>query len=237
MHQVRFYFDFISPFSWMALTRAPEMARRLDIRWDLQPVVYSRLLDANDLLGPGEVPAKRRTVFADAVRSAQRLGRTLVGPPVHPFRSIDALRVAWLFHDDPGCLQLCVALADAAWNDGRDLTDLAVLEDVVRGTGLSADDLAGRISQPAIKSCLRTATEEAVTRGIFGVPTFVYREDVLWGQDRMDHLEELLTGKLETRTDLVDDLLKRPRGVDRPGVRERFREVEVNPDGSSPPAR
>lgn len=222
MPQVRFYFDFISPFSWLALTRAPELGSRLNIIWDLRPVVYSRLLDAHDLLGPGEVPAKRRTVFADAVRSAQRLGKTLVGPPVHPFRSIDALRVAWLYRDDPAALSLCVALAEAAWSGGRDLADATVLAGVVDGCGLDASDLPGRVARSGVKERLRQETEQAVAAGVFGVPTFVHGRDVLWGQDRMDHLEEILTGKLATREDLVDDLLRRPRGIDRPGVRQRF---------------
>ena len=222
MTEVRFYFDFISPFSWLALTQAPEMAKRLGFRWDLRPVVYARLLDANGLMGPGEVPAKRKIVFADAVRCAQRLGKNLTGPPVHPFRSLDALRVAVLFRKDPRSLNLCVALADAAWAEGRDLADMGVLEDVVTATGLPTDNLAQRINDRTIKNQLRTFTQGAVSAGIFGVPTFIHQGEILWGHDRLSHLEEMITGKLVTRADLVDSLLRRPRGIDRPGVRERF---------------
>jgi len=220
--EVRFYFDFISPFSWLALTQAPEMAKRLGFRWDLRPVVYARLLDANGLMGPGEVPAKRKIVFADAVRCAQRLGKSLVGPPVHPFRSLDALRVVCLFRKESASLNLSLALADAAWAEGRDLADLSVLEDVVSAAGLPADNLRQRINDQSIKNRLRTFTQGAVSAGIFGVPTFIHQGETLWGHDRLIHLEEMITGKLVTRSDLVDSLLKRPRGIDRPGVRERF---------------
>ena len=222
MTEVRFYFDFISPFSWLALTQAPAMGKRLGIRWDLRPVVYSRLLDAHGLMGPGEVPSKRQVIFADAVRSAQRLGKELIGPPVHPFSSIAAVRVACLFSKERGGLDLCVALANAAWAEGRDLTDLSVLEDVVTRSGFTAGNLVQRLQDRTIKNRLRTFTQGAVTAGIFGVPTFILEGDVLWGHDRLAHLEEIITGKLVTRTDLVEDLLKRPRGIDRPGVRERF---------------
>jgi 2-hydroxychromene-2-carboxylate isomerase len=220
--EVRFYFDFISPFSWLALTQAPAMAQRLDIRWDLRPVVYSRLLDAHGLMGPGEVPAKRSIIFTDAVRCAQRLGKDLIGPPSHPFRSIEALRVACLFRQKPAALDLCVALADAAWGQGRDLSDLRVLTEVVTACGLPATNLAERIQERTIKNQLKTYTQGAVTAGIFGVPSFVLEGEVLWGHDRLAHLEDLLTGKLVTRSDLVEGLLNRPRGLDRPGVRERF---------------
>ena len=124
---VRFYFDFISPYSWLALMQAEEFARLHDVRWELHPVVYSALLDATGLLGPAEVPAKRRYTFHDVVRCAGQLGFRLTGPPEHPFRSLEALRTSCLFRDEPQALRLAMRLADTCWGEGRPLTDAAVL--------------------------------------------------------------------------------------------------------------
>src|SRR5439155_24409662 len=100
MRSVAFYLDFVSPYTWLALTQAEAFVVRHGIRWELRPVVYSALLDAHRLIGPVETPAKRRYTFLDVARSARRLGLRLVGPPAHPFRSIEALRTLTLFLDD-----------------------------------------------------------------------------------------------------------------------------------------
>jgi 2-hydroxychromene-2-carboxylate isomerase len=188
VHDVIFYLDFISPYTWLALTQARTFGERHDVRWELRPVVYAALLDAHGLVGPVETPAKRRYTIRDVARSASALGLRLVGPPEHPFRSIEALRALTLFRDDPLALGLAVGLADAAWGEGRSLTDAAVLEDVVTSVGLDADRLAERIAATGIKEALRRSTEEALDRGVFGVPTFVYDDELFWGHDRMEQL-------------------------------------------------
>jgi 2-hydroxychromene-2-carboxylate isomerase len=72
------------------MTQAQAMSARLEIRWDLRPVVYAKLLETHGLLGPGEVPAKRRAMFADVVRCARLLGQPFSGPPAQ------GLPAAWL---------------------------------------------------------------------------------------------------------------------------------------------
>jgi len=218
MTQVPFYFDFISPYSWLALTQAPDMSSRLGIRWVLRPVVYAKLLEAHSLLGPGEVPAKRQAMFADVVRCARLLGQPFSGPPAHPFRSLESLRVACLFRKEDGALDLCLALANAAWAEGRDLTDMAVLTEVVAGQGLPADGLEDRIREPDLKADLRALTQGALATGVFGVPTFIHDGELFWGQDRLRHLEARITGDLPAAREQVEELLKRPRGTDRPSL-------------------
>ena len=221
VRQVRFYFDFISPYSWLALTQAADMARRCRIGWDLRPVVYAKLLDEHGLLGPGETPVRRRAMYADVMRCAMKLGQTVKGPPAHPFRSLEALRVAILFRQSPQALDLCLALADAAWSQGRDLTDLATLEEVVGACGLDGKGLEVRIHEQSIKDDLRRFTGEAIDEGVFGVPTFIHDGEFFWGHDRMATLEDYLNGVLPPVAPHLDALLKRPRGADRPLHRRR----------------
>jgi 2-hydroxychromene-2-carboxylate isomerase len=213
---VRFYFDFISPYSWLALTQAADMARRCHIRWDLRPVVYAKLLDAHGLLGPGETPVRRRAMYADVMRCAMKLGQTVNGPPSHPFRSLEALRVAILFRQSQQALDLCLALAGAAWSQGRDLTDRTTLAQVVGACGLDGNHLEARIHDPGVKDELRRFTGEAIDEGVFGVPTFIHDGELFWGHDRMAHLEDYLNGILPPVVPRLNALLKRPRGADRP---------------------
>jgi 2-hydroxychromene-2-carboxylate isomerase len=212
---VPFYLDFISPYAWMALMRADGFAAENGIRWGMRPIVYAALLDAHGLVGPAETPAKRRYTFHDVVRTARHLGLRFEGPPTHPFRSLEALRALFLFRDTAQALRLATRLSDGCWGEGRPLTDMRVIEEVVREVGLDATDLAGRIAEPEVKHGLREQTERALRLGVFGVPTFVFDGELFWGQDRMDHLARRLRGEVPPAAELAGSFLARPQGVRR----------------------
>lgn len=220
--RVALYFDFVSPYSWLALTQVESFGTRFGVEWSLRPVVYGALLDAHGLIGPAEVEVKRRYTFHDVARCAFELGLRVQGPPAHPFRSLDALRTVCLFLEDPRALSLAVALADACWAAGRPLTDLGVVGDVVNAVGLDGTGLAGRIADPAVKGTLRALTDSALRAGVFGVPTFELRGELFWGHDRMEALARRLEGGPAPDAGWVEQALARPRGTDRkqaPGER------------------
>ena len=220
---VRVYFDFVSPYSYLALTRLAAFGARHGVAWEPAPVFYAALLDANHLVGPAETSAKRRHTVTDVLRAAALQGVPLVGPPAHPFRSLEALRVATLFAADPRALELSVALSTACWAEGRDLTRWAVLADVVGRvgvdpTGANADALAARTSAPAVKRALHERTAAAIEAGVFGVPTFELDGELFWGHDRLDHLAARIDGRLPNLSAQASVLEGRPRGSDRPGA-------------------
>ena len=216
-HAVRVYFDFVSPYSYLALTRLASFGTRHGIRWEPAPVFYAALLDANHLVGPAETSAKRRYTMTDVLRAAELQGAALVGPPAHPFRSLEALRVATLVARDPRALELSVALSTACWAEGRDLTDWNVLTEIVERVGIEAGDLAARASAPGVKRALQQRTAAAIAAGVFGVPTFELDGELFWGHDRLDHLAARIEGRLPDLAERASALEARPRGSDRPG--------------------
>ncbi len=220
MRSVRFYFDFISPYASLALLEAPAFAEANSLRWLLRPVAYGALLSSHGLHGPAEVPAKRRYVFADVLRIARLRGLRLRFPPAHPFRSLEALRCVALFPDRPAQLSLAVSLARACWVDGRDLTRIEVLAELVDAAGLPADDLAARLRDTAVKGRLKEWTTELIVRGGFGVPSFVLGRQLFWGQDRMAHLQRALDGQLPDDFSALESILARPRGADRKSTQD-----------------
>lgn len=215
MPTVSVYFDFISPYSYLALVQLPGFAAEHDLTWRPHPVVYGALLDSTGLVGPVEVDIKRRYTFADVRRAAALLEVPLVGPPGHPFRSIDALRSVCLFLDQPQWLPLAVRLASACWGEGRDLTDVDVLVACVSDVGLDPTDLGARLSGPAVKQQLRVSTEQALGAGVFGVPTLRWGDELFWGHDRLPHLAARLSGRISSPLDNLDGILERPRSADR----------------------
>lgn len=219
----RVYFDFVSPYSYFALTRLAAFGERHGVEWEPAPVFYAALLDANHLVGPAETSAKRRYTMNDVLRAAALQNTPLVGPPAHPFRSLEALRVATLFAGDPRALEMSVALSTACWAEGRDLTDWDVLAEVVGRVGIddagaNADTLAARASAPEIKLALQERTAAAIEAGVFGVPTFELDGELFWGHDRLDHLAARIDGRLPDLSAQASVLEGRPRGFDRPGA-------------------
>jgi 2-hydroxychromene-2-carboxylate isomerase len=212
---VRLWFDFISPYSYLALTQAESFAAGHGVRWIVRPIFYAAILDATGRTGPAEIPIQRAYTLRDILRAAELLGVPLTGPPAHPFRSLHALRAAALVQDDPRALELAVALSRAAWGEKRNLEDPAVIAEVASGVGFDGAGLAARAGSDEAKALLRKNTEEALAAGLCGVPTFEWQGELFWGHDRLDHLAARLAGRIGSPEPRAVALDAMPRGADR----------------------
>lgn len=222
VRSIRLYFDFISPYSYLALTQVERFGEEHGIVWTVRPILYAAILERRGLIGPAEEPVKREYTTRDIVRAADRLIVPLVGPPEHPFNSLPALRTLCLFQDDPRALRLAVRLSSLCWGEGQPLTHPETLIAAVDDCGLPAPGLGERIASTEIKERLRANTEEALDAGVFGVPTFVWEGELFWGHDRMAHLADRLEGRLASPEERGAALAARPRGAERPSVAARW---------------
>src|SRR5262249_6619282 len=168
---IRFYFDYESPNAYLAWTQLPELAHRYDCSVDPVPVLYAALLDANGQLGPGEMPAKGRWMSKNLARKAVLLRVPLNPPAFLPFNPLLALRVTLLASQTAERDALIGALFRAVWVDGLHVSDAAVVERVANEVGLPGAALVAQTQRPEIKEQLRSQTAEAVSRGVFGVPS------------------------------------------------------------------
>lgn len=225
MPSVRFYFDYESPNAYLAWKRLPELAHRYGFAVEPVPVLYAALLDAHGQLGPGEQPAKGRWMSRNMLRKAALLGVPLNPPAFLPFNPLLALRVTVLARDAEQRGALIDALFEAVWVSGSHVADAAVVERVANDVGLPGAELVARAGAPELKSRLRTITEDAIGRGVFGVPSMLVGDELFWGYDDLPFLELFLAGQ-----DPLDPAAR--RRWDRPfsasSVRRRFR-----PDGGA----
>lgn len=209
----RFYFDFLSPYSYLASAllarRAPAARAHLDYR----PVPVGSLLARRGLTGPGEVEVKRSAVLDDCLLLAQHHGVPFEGPPRQPFPSIPALRSVLAVEDPAARQALTHRYFHAAWGEGRDLDDPAVLAACLAEVGVDQDPEATRRDR-AVRDALKREVVEAHDLGVFGVPTFVTPDGVrFFGHDRLALCEAYLAGELTLDRTRVARLMERPRGV------------------------
>jgi 2-hydroxychromene-2-carboxylate isomerase len=170
------YFDFISPFAYLQSERLDAISRKTHLR--CRPVLFAALLDAGGQKGPAEIPGKRAFTYKFVVWQARRLGIPLKFPHEHPFNPLRLLRLAIACDCRPDAVHRIFRFV---WRDGR-LPDLPI-EWAELAHDLGMPDADARIADPDVKDALRRNTDEAIARGVFGVPTLAIGGELFWGVD------------------------------------------------------
>jgi 2-hydroxychromene-2-carboxylate isomerase len=206
---VRFYFDPVSPYVWLA---APiiERIEAAGARVTFEPVLFAAMLHAHGQKGPAEIDAKRAYTFRDVMRQAARQGLAFAGPPGHPFNPLAALRMCLALDRQQDRRRFALALFSACWERGLDISDAAVLARLAGECGLDGETLLATAGQPGIKQRLASDTERAIADGVFGVPTFRYGDELFWGGDRVDALLWRLQGNGIAEERLAEFLAREP---------------------------
>jgi 2-hydroxychromene-2-carboxylate isomerase len=193
MTPITFHFDVVSPFAYMAFEHLPEALEGCSYVVDYRPVLFAGLLKAHGHKGPAEIPAKREWTFRQVDWLAAKLGLAHMCTPVpHPFNPLALLRLS-LACQPAGRMpnrRVVEALMRHAWQaGGADPNEPARLE-ALRASLAPVRDPNG----DEIKAELRALTDAAVTRGLFGVPTFEIEFEgqprLYWGLDALPMLRE-----------------------------------------------
>ena len=180
MRTAIWYFDFISPFAYICLHRLKELPPGIEIEY--RPVLFAGILNHWGQKGPAELPTKRRYTYRWSHWWAHSLGLPLRYPAAHPFNPVHHLRLAIACGSRPEAIG---TIFDEVWTTGADASDAARFAALSRKLGVA------EIGQQA-KDQLRKNTDEAVRRGVFGVPTFEADGELFWGADSTDFLRAFL---------------------------------------------
>jgi 2-hydroxychromene-2-carboxylate isomerase len=181
----RYYFDFISPFSYLAWRQLPRYHGRLAI--EPVPVLLAAVLDRIGQKGPAEIAAKRVFTYRFVLWQAERAGIALRFPPTHPFNPLPALRLAVAADNRPEAID---AIFEHLWLEGRAGDTPEALAPLAARLGIA--DVAGAIGDPRVKSAVRDNTEAALAAGAFGVPTLAIGGELFWGNDALPMLDDWL---------------------------------------------
>lgn len=206
--QASWYFDFISPFAYLQLPYVRTLRERVNVV--PVPIVFGAVLSHHGQLGPAEIAGKREFTYRHVQWQADVAGVALRFPPAHPFNSLAALR-------------LCVACGSSwkavetifahVWRDGGDATSGDALAAVAHALGI--DDANAAIGDAGVKQTLRDNTEQAIARGVFGVPTLAFGQTLFWGNDASTMVDAWLRGPTLFDDSRYAALRELPSGIER----------------------
>lgn len=189
---IRFHFDFISPYAYLAWLEIHGLAEEFGAEVVPLPTLFAGLLDHHGTLGPAEVPAKREYVFRDCLRTAGRLGVPFAPPPHHPFNPLLALRVACVPTEAETQRRLIDSLFQMVWGGGNGAEDPAEVAAACAELGIL--DALARAAEPAVKARVVENGQAAIEAGAFGVPSMLIDGELFWGLDSLPNLRAYLAG-------------------------------------------
>ena len=190
MKTITCYLDFISPYAHLAFEAVPQTLQGISHVMVYKPILFAALLKHHGQLGPAEIPGKREWTYRQVLWQAKQHGIRLDMPQAHPFNPLALLRLA-VACDAQGLPNrfVCETIFHHVWHGG------ALAEDPSRLAVLSAQLQPVRDpNSPEVKDQLKANTEEAIARGLFGVPTFAVDDQLFWGFDALPMLRAYLDG-------------------------------------------
>ena len=190
MTTVTFYFDFISPFAYLAFEELPKALAGLSYSVRYKPVFFGGLLQHTGQLGPAELPGKREWVYRQTQWLAHTKGIPFAMPAAHPFNPLPLLRLA--VATDAGGepnRYVCETIFRHVWIGGADAADPARTADLAAALGSGRSPY---LEPQAAKELLTQHTQDAIAAGVFGVPSYAVDDRVFWGLDALPMLRAYL---------------------------------------------
>jgi 2-hydroxychromene-2-carboxylate isomerase len=190
---VEFYFDFGSPYSYLAYRALPGIAAAHGAQIVWRPMLLGGVFKATGNHSPVEIPAKGKWLHQDLQRWAARYGAVFNNNPHFPINTLVLMRgAAGMQMRGSDFAKYMEAIFHAMWEEPRNLGEPRELAAVLRQAGFDADAFLSLVNDAAVKEQLKKNTEEAVARGVFGAPTFFVGDEMFWGQDRLDFVAAAL---------------------------------------------
>jgi len=193
--KVDFYFDYLSPYAYLASRELPALCERHGVELRLRPVLFAGLLNHWGQRGPAEIPPKAIHTIKECMRYALLREIPCRPPRHHPFNPLIALRASLSEVAGDEQPRVVRGIYDLGWCAGGDPGDAAEIAGALDAAGLDGPAIVERANSPQAKEALRRETAAAVARGVFGVPTMLAGDELFWGLDQLGYLELFLEGK------------------------------------------
>ena len=190
--QVEFFFDVGSPASYLAWTQLASIAQRHNAEIVWRPMLLGAVFQAVGNTSPAAVPAKGAYMLKDLKRFSAIYDVPFRFNPFFPVNTMQLMRGVTAYLGTPKFESYLSAIFNALWAEKLNMESPEVVAEVLSKVGIEATGFKVRISEPEVKARLKSSTEEAVARGVFGAPSFFVNGEMFFGQDRLSFVEDAL---------------------------------------------
>ena len=188
MTTITFYLDFISPYAYLAFEALPKQLMGISHRVEYRPILFGAVLNHHGHMGPAEIPGKREWTYRQVLWQAKQMGIPLEMPLTHPFNPLSLLRLAVASSDDGAPNRyVCETIFRHVWQGGKAADDVERFAKLMEGLAPKRD-----VQVPDVKNQLKNNTEQAIAKGVFGVPTFAIDDKLFWGLDALPMLRQYI---------------------------------------------
>jgi len=182
---IDFYFDFISPYSYLAHKKIQVIKKEKNIIFNYKPILVGGLHNLQGITAPAFIKPKLKYMTNDCNLIAEKNNFAFMWNSKFPINSINIMRGYLYLNDETKDLYLDV-IFDAYWKDDRDTSNEKILETILKKCEINTNEFFDGIKNPKIKDKLKDNTQEAHDNEIFGAPSFVINNKIFWGQDRLE---------------------------------------------------
>lgn len=192
---IEFFWDPASTYSYLAATQIEAFAAQHGATVVWKPFLLGKAFEATGNKMPAAIPAKAKYLFKDATLWAKLYKVPFAFPKIFPLNSVLASRSCIAAAHAGHGVSFTLALLKAYWAEGQDLSQPDAVSAVASNLGLDAAALLAAAASQPVKDELRTNTEDAIARGVFGAPTFFIGKQMFWGNDRLPLMSAFLKGE------------------------------------------
>ena len=181
-----FYFDFVSPYSFLAHKEIRKIEIQESVKIKYNPILLGGLHNLHGIKAPAFIPAKAKHMIKDCKLVAEKNNVRFKFNSYFPIRSLNLMRGVFVAEEDNFKSYYINNIFDSIWQDGLNMNDDNIIQKVLKNLSVNPKTFALRATSSSIKDSLKKRTSEAYEKGIFGAPTFVSNNKIFWGQDRIE---------------------------------------------------
>ena len=181
-----FYFDFVSPYSFLAHKEIRKIEKKNLIKIKYKPILLGGLHNLHGIKAPAFIPAKAKHMIKDCKLIAEKNKTKFKFNSYFPIKSLNLMRGVIVADEDNFKNYYIDNIFNSIWQDGLNMNDENIFQKVLKNLNVNPKTFMLRISSSSIKESLKKRTSEAFEKSIFGAPTFVSNNKVFWGQDRIE---------------------------------------------------
>ena len=182
---IDFYFDFISPYSYLAHKKIKNLKEKKNIIFNYKPILVGGLHNLQGITAPAFIKPKLKHMISDCDLIAKKDKFDFIWNSKFPINSLNIMRGYLFINNENKDLYLNI-MFDAYWKDNLDISNEEILKSLLEKCKINPDSFFEEIKDTKIKENLKNVTQEAHNKDVFGAPTFVINNKIFWGQDRLE---------------------------------------------------